>query len=194
MSSGSRLIDGYTCHPLEPNEFRPFFDRHHGEIFRDHTMLDLDAILSDDERARNAPLLERARGLYRLTLGIFCGEELVGWTFGRQETHEKYYMTNTALLPEHRGKGVYKALLPAVLSILEKEGFQVVYSRHSATNNEVIVPKLKAGFVISGMELSDQFGTLVYLSYFFNPVRRRVVDVRCGQATPDEEIRRVLGF
>ena len=60
------------------------------------------------------------------------------------------------------------------------------------TNNAVIIPKLKAGFVISGFEVSDRFGTLVQLSYYFNPLRRKMMDVRVGQRKPDEEIRKLF--
>ncbi len=101
-------------------------------------------------------------------------------------------MTNTGILEAHRGRGLYTALLPVVLGILKREGFQTVYSRHNLTNNAVIVPKLKAGVVISGFEVDDRFGTLAQLSYFFNPLRRKVLDVRVGQRAPDEEIKKLL--
>jgi hypothetical protein len=73
-------------------------------------------------------------------------------------------------------------------------GFHIVYSRHAATHNQVLVPKLKAGFVITGVELSDVFGVLVHLSYFFNPIRRKVLDVRAGHARPDAEVKRYMPF
>jgi len=43
--------------------------------------------------------------------------------------------------------------------------------------------------VISGFEVDDRYGTLVQLSYFFNPLRRKVIDVRVGQSAPDDEVR-----
>jgi hypothetical protein len=70
----------------------------------------------------------------------------------------------------------------------------VVESRHTASNNRVIIPKLKVGFVLSGFEVSDQFGTLVWLRYYFNPTRRRMVDVRTGEHAPDDELRGLLGL
>lgn len=73
-------------------------------------------------------------------------------------------MTNTGILEEHRRRGLYTALLPVVLNQLRQKGFQIVFSRHTLTNNAVIIPKLKAGFVISGFEVDDRFGTLVQLS------------------------------
>ena len=82
------------------------------------------------------------------------------------------------------------ALLPRILGALQREGFQIVSSRHVATNNQILVPKLKAGFVMTGIEVSDVFGVVVHLSYFFNPLRRKVLDVRVGQARPDAEVKR----
>jgi hypothetical protein len=58
----------------------------------------------------------------------------------------------------------------------------------------VIVPKLKAGFVISGFEVSDIFGILIHLTYYFNEIRRKVIDFRVGQLVPDEQIRQLLGL
>ncbi|HYF01961.1 MAG TPA: GNAT family N-acetyltransferase [Patescibacteria group bacterium] len=149
-------------------------------------------MLSDDEKALLKTLSQNTGMPFTLHLGIFLKGELIGWSYGWQESAEKYYMCNTAILKEHRRKGIYTALLPEVLKILKDKGFQIAYSRHAATNNDIIIPKLKAGFVISGMEISDKFGTLVHLSYFFNNIRRRMIDFRSGQSTLDEDLRKFL--
>jgi hypothetical protein len=103
-------------------------------------------------------------------------------------------MVNTAMLPQHQGKGIYSALLPRIPSALQREGFQIVYSRHVATHNQILVPKLKAGCVMTGIEVSDVFGVLVRLSSFVNPLRRKVLDVRVGQARPDAEVKRCMPY
>ena len=103
-------------------------------------------------------------------------------------------MINTGILPPHQGKGIYSALLPLLLEGLRQEGFQIVYSRHIASNNQVLVPKFKAGFVITGFEISDAFGLLVHLSYYFNPLRRKIMDVRTGRAMPDDEVKQHLAL
>lgn len=64
--------------------------------------------------------------------------------------------------------------------------------RHSATNNAVIIPKLKAGFVITSMEISDMFGVLVHLTYFPKVLRRKMITYRVGDMKPDEEIKKCL--
>ena len=129
---------------------------------------------------------------YALGFGLFQGDTFVGRHLGQQVLAGTFEMTNTGILQEHRGLGLYTALLPIVLERLKEVGFQIVFSRHNLTNNAVIIPKLKAGFVISGFEVDDRFGTLVQLSYFFNPLRRKLLDVRVGQRRPDDETRDLL--
>ena len=79
-----------------------------------------------------------------------------------------------------------------VLSRVQKLGFQIVFSRHTTTNNSIIIPKLKAGFIITALEVSDRFGTLVHLSYFFNEKRNRIMKFRSGDLKPDHEIKTAL--
>jgi hypothetical protein len=68
-------------------------------------------------------------------------------------------------------------------------GFQLIYSRHCATNNQVIIPKLKRGFVISKMEIDDVFGVLVHLHFHVNETRRLIMDYRSGQKKPNDQIK-----
>jgi hypothetical protein len=81
-----------------------------------------------------------------------------------------------------------------VLERVKAQGFQIVLSRHTTTNNSVIIPKLKAGFVITALEVSDRFGTLVHLSYFFNETRKRIMEFRSGDLKPDQKIKDALGI
>jgi L-amino acid N-acyltransferase YncA len=101
-------------------------------------------------------------------------------------------MCNSAVFPEHRKKGLYTALMKATLEVVTEMGFQRIYSRHTATNNAVIIPKLKAGFHMTHFELSDTFGVLVHLTYYPKDLRRKMLDYRAGQIKPDDEIRKLL--
>jgi GNAT superfamily N-acetyltransferase len=188
------LIGEYETRVLADDEFQALFREYRPRVFGETFVYDPAVAMEADERAASARLRERLAARYRLNLGVYRGDEFVGWTFGLQESplHDVYYMVNSAVLEPHRGRGIYSALIPRVVEAARREGFQIVRSRHAATNNRVLVPKLKAGFVITGMELSDVFGTLVHLSYFLNPTRRKVLDVRAGQSRPDADVRRVL--
>jgi hypothetical protein len=129
---------------------------------------------------------------FKIRLGVFKGDEFVGWSFGDQQSSDIYYMRNSAIRPEFRRQGLYSALLKANIELLTQKGFQKIYSRHTTTNNAVIIPKLAAGFIITSMELDDMFGSLVHLSYFTNPLRRKMMEFRTGNLRPDGELRAVL--
>lgn len=191
----SQLPEGYYFEEMSPEEFHPLW-RHHGEkIFDQNSQIfRAAAYFSEEEKTKIHTLGESLGQPYVMRLGLFHGEEFVGWHLGRQEDASTFYMTNSAILPEHRRKGLYKALLAEVMKILKEKGFQRIYSRHNMTNNSVIIPKLKAGFVITGTELSDNFGALVHLTYLTNPLRRKVLDYRSGETRPDEEIKKVFDF
>jgi hypothetical protein len=186
------LIGPYEMRMLEWPEMCALFEQHRATVFANNFTFAVDRAYSETEKAAIESLRARLGSPYRLNVGIYRGEELAGWSFGIQDGPVRYYMINTGLFPEHQGRGIYKALLPRILENLKGEGFQLAYSRHEATNNQVIVPKLKAGFVISGLEISDVFGLLVHLSYFFQPLRRRMMDVRSGRSMPDPELRKLL--
>lgn len=194
MTDHVPLFGDYTLALLDREVFLPFFDRHWPTVFEDIVDYDPRDLLNETETAARERLRERLDAVVRLNVGIHHRGELIGWSTGLQDSSERYSMTNSAVFPEHRGKGVYTAMLPKLLEIVRAEGFQVVYSRHQTTNNAVLVPKLKAGFVITGLEISDAYGTLVQLSYFFDERRRRVLDYRVGRTHPDDEIRRMLSL
>jgi GNAT superfamily N-acetyltransferase len=185
------LKDGYGYRDVDEDEFRPLFERLRPQVFGTTFTFRAEEALSEAERGAAGSLRQRlGPERFTLRLGVYQGDELVGWHIGRQEDAEKFYMTNTAFLPAHQGRGLYTALLPIILDRVAAEGFQITYSRHTATNNRVIVPKLKAGFIITGPEVDDRFGTLVHLSYYTNPLRRKMMDVRSGEARLDEDLLR----
>ncbi len=109
-----------------------------------------------------------------------------------QENATTFYMVNSAILKEHRGKGLYRLLVNQCIETLSSKGFQLIYSRHCATNNAVIIPKLKIGFVISKMEIDDRFGILIHLHFYTNSDRRKIMDYRSGQVRPDKTIRNLF--
>jgi GNAT superfamily N-acetyltransferase len=186
------LIGDYSTVILDDEEFVPLFRQYRPQVFADTLEVFPDLLLSEGEKSAVQNLSRRMGTPYRLNLGIYRDGQFVGWSFGVQASGDTFSMINTGILPDHQGRGVYTALLRRILEILKAEGFQVLVSRHVVTNNRVLVPKLKAGFVITHFELSDTFGLLVHLSYFFNPRRRKLLDFRAGQLTPDDELKRIL--
>ena len=194
MSSSTGLPEGYEIRSLSESEFTPLYNQHAETIFEDSQIFRFHRFLSEEEKLKFKDLAQVFKGGYELNLALFYKNEFVGWASGDQHTAEAFYMRNSAILPEHRRKGLYSALLTETLRVLTEKGFQKIYSRHNATNNPVIIPKLKAGFVISALEVSDMFGTLVHLTYLTNPLRRKMMIYRTGDLMPDAEIKTALGL
>jgi hypothetical protein len=187
------LLDDYTYVFLDSPTFSPLFQQYLPVVFGRSQVVMPESVYNEAEQEAAERLRESFRDVYRLRLGIYHKKEtFVGWHVGSHLYGDTFYMTNTGILPEHQNKGIYTRLLQVILPILKEQGFQIVESRHQATNNQVLVPKLKAGFVISGFEISDVFGTLVHLRYFFNPTRRRIMAFRTGELIPDAHLRSLL--
>jgi hypothetical protein len=70
----------------------------------------------------------------------------------------------------------------------------MITSNQIASNNSVIIAKLKLGFQIAGIEIFDEIGTVVKLVHFLSPLRQEVFSYRTGEAYPSTRVKRVLGF
>lgn len=191
----NQLPAGYEIREMSGEEFQPLWREHSASIFQeDGQIFNLYECLSEDEKNLRKSLREQMGKPFSLRLGLFFQGKFVGWSCGDQKDEETYYMRNSAVLPEHRRKGLYNALLQRTMEAVVQKGFQKIYSRHNATNNAVIIPKLKYGFVISALEVSERFGVLVHLTFFPKEICRKVMDYRVGDSKPDDEIRKHLGL
>lgn len=189
------IPQGYRIVELPKEEFFKKWEEWGPQIFSDNdTSLNLKLLLSDIEKMNLKKLAQNLEQMQMFNLCIFFGDEFCGWFTGDQYNNETFYMRNSAILPEHRRKGLYTALMHEVISRVKGYGYQKILSRHVITNNSIIIPKLKAGFTISAMELSDRFGTLVHLTYYFNETRQEIVKFRAGDLKPDHRIKEVLGI
>jgi GNAT superfamily N-acetyltransferase len=124
-------------------ELGPLFSSEQSAAFRD-----LDAIVGDRLQHR---LLFEVDG------------STVGGYWGQQETFGRYYMTVTVFHPDWRGKGLYTALLARVTAAAADAGFREMYSRHRADNNAILVPKLRAGWLIAAFEVAPRWGLTIHL-------------------------------
>ena len=193
MNDDQPLLSGYALREVNEKPFFDLFEERRRDLFPADFDFRFLETLSPAE-------LEARKSLRARTSGLFCGyhwivhdETPVGWSFGRQVNVETYYMVNSAIFPEHRRKGLYSAMLPLLLERIRLAGFQIVTSQHKATNNSVIIPKLRAGFVITGMEVTDMFGLHVHLSYYFNDTRRKMLAIRVGSEMPNAELLKYCG-
>ncbi len=189
-SAGTRLplFDDYSVAVLDDQTFLPLLEQYRAKVFANTLTFSAWEALNASEQKALETWQQHADSLVRLNLALYQGDAFIGWSWGRQLDQETFYMASSALLEPWRRRGIYSALLRWLLTQLSAQGVQIVRSRHLATDNAIIIPKLKAGFVMTGMELSDVAGTLVQLSYFFNERRRQVLDFRAGFRLEDREI------
>jgi hypothetical protein len=186
------LISGILVKPIAKPQYDEFRTVYEPLIFPNRFDISAQAALSDAEKSALDKLGQNLSGLYDLRLGFFNGDEMIGWSYGIQMNAETFRMVTTGILPEFQGKGIYSSFLKVYAEHIKKQGFQILFSRHYATNNQVIVPKLRFGFVVSGFEISDQFGLLLHVSYFFNKTREKVMHTRSGLQQPDAEVSKMI--
>ena len=166
------LFDSYTVVEVPADEWQAIVTQHQATVFPHETAASLDGLLTAPEQARLAALRQNLAGAQQLHLLVLDGDEPVGWHYGFQRSDLEYFMANTGLLPAHQGRGLYSALLPVLIEWARATGFQYLTSLHHSDNNAVLVPKLKAGFVLQAlgyllqpMLLEANVGPMVQLVY-----------------------------
>lgn len=178
---------------LTTEEFTPIFDQYRPQVFTDTLYFYARDVRTQHEVSCFEKLQAGVSSRYQLNLVMFDGEQVVGWTSAHQFSAGELYMMNSAVLPQYRRKGYYKQLMFKVLEKAREEGYQLVSSLHLASNNDVIIPKLQAGFHIVGTEVTDQFGVFVRLNYFINETRRNMYLFRTGAKRLTPEMSEIFG-
>lgn len=179
------LFDTYTVAEVSAEQWQAVFARHQARVFpHEQEAASLEPRLNAAEQARLGGLRENLAGARHLHFLILDGDEPVGWHYGFQRSELEYFMANTGILPDYQNRGLYSAFLKFIVQHAADLGFQYLTSIHHSDNNAVLVPKLKAGFVLQAfgyliqtMLLEANVGPMVQLVY---PVR--------------EEYRPYLGF
>jgi GNAT superfamily N-acetyltransferase len=186
------LGKGITVRPVSRELYDSFRAEHEPGIFPNRFDINVKDALSAEEHQAQTALSANLGNLYELRLGFYQGEKMIGWSYGIQVNADTFRMATTGLLPEFQRQGIYSAFLKELAEHIKAKGFQVLFSRHYATDNQVIIPKLRFGFLISGFELTDEYGLLLRLNYYFNETRRKVMHVRSGMQQPDEAVREII--
>jgi RimJ/RimL family protein N-acetyltransferase len=175
------LGNGYTLREMTTEEFNTVYTSKQKEYFASSLVADVTSHLSNDEQQLAQERRRVFPSVWRMQWAVEYNTEVIGWTYAYQQDHETLYMCNSALHPAHRGKGLYPRILELVVRMARDEGFQLVTSKHYASNNAVIVPKLKAGFIITGMALDEKYGLMVHLTKYLHSERERIAVHRIGE-------------
>lgn len=172
---------------IESTEFATFFRLNRSRVFSNDFDFDIEKVLSDEEKKKRKKNWTSLANIHRYYLVAKDNQKIVGWSFGMQKSAEDYYMINSAVFSEYRRQKIYSNMMKKVVARLSNLGFQRIYSRHKMSNNQILIPKLKFGFIITGFEINDVFGNLIELSYYTNPMRRELLEVRMGTMKLDSE-------
>jgi GNAT superfamily N-acetyltransferase len=192
-----KLPRGYSIKEIPTDEFNKIWPKHAKKLFNDISLFYVNSeVYKKKELKQFKKLREGFEGSkhYHLNLALYHKNRFVGWAWGFQESATTFYMCNSAVLATHRRKGLYTALMLETLKRVEPMGFMRVYSRHIIVNNDIIIAKLKCGFKITNFELSEQFGTMVHLSYFPQKIKNDILDFRSGYRRPSKKMKKVFGI
>ena len=177
---------------MSAEEFWPLLKKNSPKVFKTQIFSAAD-YMSVDQRSGFSDRKKFLKDQINLFYGLFDEKDhFVGWSNGFQLKPNEFYMMSSAVLPKYRRKGWYTKLAKTMIQEVERLGFLVVHSNHLATNNPVIIAKLKMGFVVSGIEISEQMGTLLKLSYFMNPLTHEVMKYRTGEMKPSARVKKAL--
>jgi len=87
--------------------------------------------------------------------------EPVGWHMGEAEDFQTFYMRNSGILPEFQNRGIFTEFSKTYARYLEELGYERISSHHKPTNHAMLILKLKQGFDIAGVEMTENWGALV---------------------------------
>ncbi len=177
---------------VEAAECIPFFSEHRSKVFSNDFDFDIGKALSDEEKQKRKNHFSRLKDTIRLYLVAKSEGQIIAWSFGIQKSADDYYMINSAVLEGYRQEGIYTKMLEKTVEKLTEIGFQRIYSLHKMSNNAILIAKLKFGFMITGFEVTDTFGNLVELSYYTNPIRRELLEVRMGSRKLSDDKRQFI--
>ena len=192
MNQPIHLLQNYYAKIVDNPTIFDILKKYRTTVFSDSVDFNRYTVFSDLEKKQFDEKIQSTKAPLRLSYIIEQNNNLVGWCTAFQKDVDKWYMHNTAIFEQHRKKGLYTAVLQLMLAYAKSEGYQKVTSIHNATNNAIIIPKLKAGFVINGMHINEKFGTMIELSYYVNPQIKAVVDFRSGHKRLPQSLKNLV--
>jgi hypothetical protein len=107
----------------------------------------------------------------------------IGWHMGEAEDHQTFYMRNTGILPEFQNRGLFTSFSGTFMRYLGELGYERISSHHKPTNRRILILKLKQGFDIAGLEMTENWGALVKLVKILPQDRRATFYKMFGDAS-----------
>ena len=100
-------------------------------------------------------------------------QEPIGFSTGKVVNGQTYFMEWSGILPTYQRRGLYSSFLERLIPYLKALGIERVTSNHMGNNRPVLIAKLKAGFIVTGVTLDERHGMLVWLARFLEPARQQ---------------------
>lgn len=129
--------------------------------------------LPPERQANRIGLHEAFSHIHQEQFIFYKNHQIVGWSYGEMHDSETFFMTNTAILPDYQRRGIYSNFLRHFIDYLATLGYERISSNHQTNNRPVLIAKLKAGFVISGVILDERWSAQVQLTYHIHDDRKR---------------------
>ncbi len=168
-----------TIKEVDYSVAQEFSKKHYMELFNEPTEITSDELFTDFNKEKISKLRKGHKNK-KYGFLIYHNETIIGWHLGTQSKPVVYHMVSSAILKTYQGKGYYKTLLNEVIRRIKEKGYVAITSLHSATNNKILVPKLKYGFYIQGFEIQTNYGLAVNLIYYLNKKQKNAHELRVG--------------
>ena len=193
------LFARYSVEDVSAETWEGFFGQHQAAVFPDEASIPFDPIFSVAEQTKMAALRANLAGGLQWYFLIYEAETPIGWHFGFQKSDLEYFMANTGILPEYQNRKIYSAFLKYIIGRAVDTGFQFITSIHHADNNAVLIPKLKAGFIIQSfgfliqtMILESNAGPMIQLVYPAKDIYRKTFSSQFGNRAISAEINTLI--
>lgn len=170
-----QLQNNITINIATNEEFQSVCNKYFDDLFPKHTK---DSELERGMEARNDKLkllIKNYQDFHSEKILIYNENHLpIGWLCGGSNDSHTFYMRNTGIINSYQGRKIYTQLLNYFLDYIKNLGYERVTSQHLGTNKGVLIPKLKYGFEICGLELHENYGAMIKLVYHFHIDRKRL--------------------
>ena len=165
------LGKGIVCEAVSGDECREFVQKKFNTVFP----LKSNNLYTPNSRlaGKMKPIRDEYRTYHSEYFLFRVRGKAVGWMMGEIEDFETFYMRNSGILPQFRGKGFYGTFIKHFLRYLQELGYQRVSSQHAPDNRDILNIKLGLGFILVGTENHERWGQLIKAVKIFDKKREQ---------------------
>ena len=183
------MANSFKYELVSSEVFTQIMNEYESLFYHESPKVNSDKFLTNGEKEILQKLNENFKIEYEMNLIIRTEMgEFVGWCNGCKSNRSTLTMHSSFVLPEYRRNGVYSRAIIETIHWAESKGFLTIESQHLVSNNNVIIPKLKSGFQINGIQVDDRFGLMVHLKLDLKQEIKEIHQVRIGIPTNDPRI------